>query len=148
MTQASELYSLYEVDNEKWLVQTLKLLKEKQLENLDLEHLIEELEAVSRRDRLTVESFLEQIIRHLLLLEYWQEQHEYNANHWQAEIMSFRNQLNEYLTQNLRNHLQENQLKVYQKALKYVKQKTGMIIHFPEDCPYTLEQLLNQDWLP
>ncbi len=145
MTQTNELYSLYETDNEKWLVQTLKLLKEKQLENLDLEHLIEELEAVSRRDKLTVESFLEQIIRHLLLLEYWQEQYEYNANHWQAEIMGFRTQLNEYLTQNLRNHLQENQSKVYQKALKYVRQKTGMKIHFPEDCPYNLEQLLNQD---
>ena len=148
MTQTNELYSLYEVDNEKWLAQTLKLLKENRLENLDLEHLIEDLEAVSRRDKLTVESFLEQIIRYLLLLEYWQEKNEYNANHWQAEIMSFRTQLNEYLTQNLRNHLQENQSKVYQKALKYVKQKTGMIIDFPKDCPYSLEQLLNQDWLP
>jgi predicted unusual protein kinase regulating ubiquinone biosynthesis (AarF/ABC1/UbiB family) len=148
MTQVSELYSLYEADNEQWLAQTLKLLKEKQLENLDLEHLIEELEAVGRRDKLTVESFLEQIIRHLLLLQYWEDQYEYNANHWQAEIISFKIQLNEYLSQNLRNHLQENQAKIYQKALKYVNRKTGMKIHFPEDCPYTLEQLLNQDWLP
>ena len=148
MTQTSDLYSLYEVDNEQWLAQTLKLLKEKQLENLDLEHLIQELEAVSRRDKLTVESFLEQIIRHLLLLQYWQEQNEYNANHWQAEIMSFRTQLNEYLTQNLRNHLQDNQAKVYQKALKYVRKKTSIMIDVPEDCPYTLEQLLAEDWLP
>jgi len=148
MTQVSELYSLYEADNEQWLAQTLKLLKEKRLENLDLEHLIEELEAVGRRDKLTVESFLEQIIRHLLLLQYWEDQYEHNANHWQAEIISFKIQLNEYLSQNLRNHLQENQAKVYQKALKYVNRKTGMKIHFPEDCPYNLEQLLNQDWLP
>lgn len=123
MTQTNDLYSLYEVDNEKWLAQTLKLLKEKKLENLDLDHLIEELEAVIRRDKLTVESFLEQIIRHLLLIQYWTEEYDYNANHWQAEIMSFRTQINEYLTQNLRNHLQENQAKVYQKALRYVKKK-------------------------
>ncbi|NET60224.1 MAG: DUF29 domain-containing protein [Symploca sp. SIO2E6] len=148
MTQASELYSLYEVDNEKWLAQTIKLIKGKKLGDLDLEHLIEELEAVSRRDKFTVESLLEQIIRHLLLLQYWQEEYEYNANHWQAEIMSFRTQLGDYLTQNLRNHLQKNQAKVYQKALKYVKKKTGMMIYFPEDNPYTLEQLLSQDWLP
>jgi len=145
MTTKSNLTSLYEIDNEKWLEQTIHLLKNNRVEELDLEHLIEELEELSRRDKLTVESFLEQIIRHLLLLEYWQEQYEYNANHWQAEIMGFRTQLNEYLTQNLRNHLQENQSKVYQKALKYVRQKTGMRIHFPEDCPYSLEQLLNQD---
>ena len=148
MIKISELSSLYETDNEQWLEQTLKLLKAKNLESLDLEHLIEELESVGRRDRLTVESFLEQIIRHLLLLQYWQAEYEYNANHWQAEIISFRTQINEYLTQNLRNYLEENQSKVYQKALKYVSKKTGMMVSFPEDCPYTLEQLIDRDWLP
>ena len=147
MTKISELSSLYETDNEQWFEQTLELLKEKRLESLDLEHLIEELEAVGRRDRLTVESFLEQIIRHLLLLQYWQSESDYNANHWQAEIMSFRTQINEYLTQK-RNNLEERQSKVYQKALKYVRKKTGMMVSFPEDCPYTLEQLLDEDWLP
>ncbi|HBQ99439.1 MULTISPECIES: DUF29 domain-containing protein [unclassified Roseofilum] len=148
MTKIDQLSHLYEIDNEEWFSQTLKLLKNKQLDRLDLEHLIEELESVGRRDRLTVESFLEQIIRHLLLLQYWQEKYDYNANHWQAEIMSFRTQLHEYLTQNLRNHLAENQSRVYQKALKYVSKKTGMIVDFPENCPYDLEQLLDQDWLP
>ncbi|MEA5578407.1 DUF29 domain-containing protein [Anabaena sp. UHCC 0451] len=148
MTQTSDLYSIYEVDNEKWLEQTLQLLKEKQLDALDLEHLIEELEAMSRRDKLTVESLLEQIIRHLLLLQYWQDENQYNANHWQAEIISFRTQINEYLTKNLQNHLQENQDKVYQKALKYVSKKTGMMIQFPQQCPYTLAQLLDENWLP
>lgn len=147
MNKINELSSLYETDNEQWLEQTIKLLKEKNLESLDLEHLIEELESVGRRDRLTVESFLEQIIRHLLLLQYWSAEYEYNANHWQAEIISFRTQLNEYLTQNLRNHLEKNQSKVYQKALNYVRKKTGLVI-FPEHCPYTLEQLIDQDWLP
>ena len=58
MTKTSDLYYLYDVDNEKWLVETLKILKEKRLENLDIEHLIEELEGLGRRDKLTVESFL------------------------------------------------------------------------------------------
>ncbi len=148
MNKISELSSLYETNNEQWLEQTLKLLQEKELESLDLEHLIEELESVGRRDRLIVESFLEQIIRHLLLLQYWQAEYKYNANHWQAEIISFRTQINEYLTPNLRNYLEENQSKVYQKALNYVNKKTGMMVSFPENCPYTLEQLLDQDWLP
>ncbi len=148
MTQTSDLYSLYEVDNEKWLEETLKLLKEKRLENLDLEHLIEELEELGRRDKKTVERFLEQIIRHLLLLQYWSSEYEYNSNHCQAEMMSFRTQLNEDLNQNLRNHLEVNQAKIYEKALKYVKQKTGYNIPFPEECPYILEQLLDINWLP
>ncbi|WP_034936867.1 DUF29 domain-containing protein [Gloeocapsa sp. PCC 73106] len=139
----NELCSLYYQDNEQWLLQTLNLLKERQLEKLDVEHLIEELEALSRRDKLTVESFLEQIIRHLLLLNYWTDESGYNSNHWRAEIVSFKTQINEYLTSTLRNHLQENLVKVYQKSLKYVRLKTGNSITFPENCPYSLEELLD-----
>jgi hypothetical protein len=62
---------LYEKDNEKWLQITIKLLKEKRLTELDLDNLIEELELLGRRDKLAVESLLEQIIRHLLILQYW-----------------------------------------------------------------------------
>ena len=148
MTTKSNLISLYEIDNEKWLEQTIHLLKNNHLEELDLEHLIEELEELSRRDKLTVESFLEQIIRHLLLYQYWTEQNEYNSNHWQAEIMSFRSQLDDYLTQNLRKHLLANQSKIYQKALRYVRKKTGYGIKFPEECPFRVEQLLDKNWLP
>ena len=148
MTVRSKLTSLYEIDNEQWLEQTINLLKNNRLEELDLEHLIEELEELSRRDKLTVESFLEQIIRHLLLYQYWTEQNDDNSNHWKAEIMSFRTQTNEYLNQNLRNHLLTNQSKIYEKALKYVRQKTGYKITFPKECPYSLEQLLEKNWLP
>lgn len=139
---------LYEKDNEKWLQITIKLLKEKRLTELDLDNLIEELELLGRRDKLAVESLLEQIIRHLLLLQYWTVESGYNANHWKAEIMSFRNQLQDYLTTNLRNHCDDNLEKVYQKALKYVNQKTGFSVTFPPECPYTLSQLLDVNWLP
>ena len=148
MTVRSNLTSLYEIDNEQWLEETINILKQNRLEELDKEHLIEELEELSRRDKKSVERFLELIIRHLLLLQYWTSEYEYNSNHWKAEIMSFRTQLNEDLTKNLRNHLQVNQAKVYKKALRYVRQKTGYEIMFPKDCPYTIEQLLDPNWLP
>ncbi len=83
----------------------------------------------------------------MLLLQYWTVEYEYNVNHLLAEIISFRTKINEYLTQNLRNYLQENQAKVYEKALKYVRQKTGYEMIFPENCPYSLEQLLDMNWL-
>ncbi|MEQ8467216.1 DUF29 domain-containing protein [Coleofasciculus sp. E1-EBD-02] len=148
MTVNMNLASLYDVDYDQWLARTINLLKENRFNELDKDHLIEELEDLSRREKKTVERFLEQIIRHLLLWQYWTVEHDYNANHWQAEIMSFRTQINEDLTQNLRNHLQENQVKIYEKALNYVNQKTGYEVDFPENCPYTLDQLLEMNWLP
>ena len=36
-----------------------------------------------------INALLEQIMRHLLMYEYWQTERKYNKNHWEAEIISF-----------------------------------------------------------
>ncbi|MDY7003253.1 MAG: DUF29 domain-containing protein [Cyanobacteriota bacterium] len=148
MTVKSNLISLYENEYKQWLVQRINFLKTNRFNELDKQHLIEELEELSRREKKIVERFLEQIIRHLLLLQYWIAEYEDNANQRLAEIMNFRTQINKYLTKILRNYLQENQAKVYEKLLKYVKQKTAYEIIFPENNSDTIEQLLDMKWLP
>jgi hypothetical protein len=35
----------------------------------------------------------------------------------------------------------------YQRARKSAQKKTKLTI-FPESCPYSLEQVLNNEWLP
>ena len=140
-----QLKKLYVIDDHLWLEETIKLLKENQLNNLDLENLIEELESLSKRDKNRVSSFLEQIIRHLLLLQYWTIE-EISQNHWRAEIQSFRTQLRKYLTKNLQTYLGDELHTIYQDALEYVRQKTGFSVDFPEKCPYTLEELLDKKW--
>ncbi len=146
MIVKTNLKQLYEIDDHLWLLETIDLLKQKKLDELDLENLIEELEALGRSDKTTVASFLEQIIRHLLLLQYWQEEYDRNSSHWEAEIFSFRKQLNRKLTTNLRNYLLEKLDFIYQDAFEYVKKKTKDKVDFPEKCPYTLDQLLDQDY--
>lgn len=144
----SQLKKLYEIDEHLWLEETIKILEENCLQELDLEHLIEELVSLLKRDKNRVSSFLEQIIRHLLLLQYWNEERERNKNHWQAEIQSFRTQLRKYLTTNLHNYLDNEINIIYQDALDYVRQKTGFSVDFPQECPYILEQLLDKKFLP
>ena len=68
----NDLKKLYEIDDHLWLEETIKLLRENRLNGLDIENLIEELESLSRRDKAKVKSLLEQIIIHVLLLQYWQ----------------------------------------------------------------------------
>jgi hypothetical protein len=148
MILITDLKALYEIDDQQWLEATIKLLKARRFQELDLDNLIEELEDLGSERRNAVETLLEQIIRHLLMSQYWLEQAQYNQNHWRAEIISFRTQLERRLTTNLRNYLAGRLPKIYQNALKYVRQKTGFTIEFPEQCPYNLEQLLDIDWLP
>lgn len=144
----TNLKNLYENDENLWLEETIKLLKEKRLNDLDVENLIEELESLGKRDKNRVSSFLEQIIRHLLLLQYWEVEKDRNNNHWRSEIQSFRTQLRKYLTTNLQNYLIEELDNIYDDGLDYVQEKTGFTINFPEECPYRFEELLNKKWFP
>jgi len=140
------LKNIYEIDEHLWLEETIKILKENRLDDLDIENLIEELESLSKKDKNRVSNFLEQIIRHLLLLQYWTIEQERNKNNWRAEILGFRTQIKKYLTANLHNYLADELNVIYQDALEYVREKTGLSVDFPQECPYTLEQLLDKKW--
>lgn len=148
MVSVTDLKNLYEIDDSQWLELTIKLLKERQFNALDLENLIEELEDLGKEKKNAVASLLEQVIRHLLLLQYWSIETEYNQVHWQGEIYNFRIQLKRRLTANLRNFLEEQLNYIYQDALGFVKIKTQNSVNFPPECPYSLDQLLDIEWLP
>ncbi|MBD2134945.1 MULTISPECIES: DUF29 domain-containing protein [unclassified Sphaerospermopsis] len=141
------LQQLYKIDDYEWLLTNIELLKQGKFNDVDLENLIEELADLGNEKKNAVASLLEQIIRHLLLYQYWTEETEINGHHWQAEIVSFRNQLKRRLTGNLRNYLSEEMLDIYADALKFVDVKTKFQVDFPQECPYTLEQLLDVDFL-
>ncbi|MFB2971702.1 DUF29 domain-containing protein [Aerosakkonema sp. BLCC-F183] len=144
----TDLKNLYEVDDYQWLEETVKLLKKQQFEDLDLDNLIEELEDLGKEKKNAVASLLEQVIRHLLLLQYWRSESEYNAVHWQEEIYNFRIQLRRRITTNLRNYLESELNSIYKDALGFVKIKTQNSVTFPPECPYSLDQLLDVEWLP
>ena len=147
MTAIIDLKTLYESNYLQWLEETIKCLKARQLAEVDYENLIKELEDLAKNEKRRVRSLLEQIIRHLLLYQYWDLEKPRNANHCAAEIISFRNQLNEDLSANLRKYLEDDFNRIYSNALDYVKAKT-QLTNLPELCPYTLEQILDKNWLP
>jgi hypothetical protein len=145
----NQLQQLYEIDDYLWLEETIKVLKNKDLENLDIDNLIEELESLGRSELNKVRSLLKQIIIHILLLEYWQEEYDRNCSHWKGEIIAFRDDLNNSLTTTLKNKLVQELESIYNVAVKIVSTKTGLSKNvFPENCPYSLEQLLDDNWYP
>jgi hypothetical protein len=142
------LKDLYELDYLAWYETTLEQLKQKNLMELDLDSLSEVLENLVRDTKRSGESYLKQIIIHLLLIEYWNSE-KINHRHWAAEIINFRDELETDMTTNLRKHLNQEKDNIYGKALKYVVMKTGLNKKvFPNKCPYSLQQLLDNDWFP
>jgi hypothetical protein len=145
--QISDLQKLYHTEYDQWLAQTILLLKNRQLESIDYEHLIEELEALGRSEKSAVKNLLLQIIVHLLLYEFWETERDRNINHWAGEIVTFRVQLEDKFTTNLRNLLAQELDNIYSNAVLIVFKKTRLI-NLPQHCPYSLEQLLDKDWFP
>ncbi|CCH95257.1 conserved hypothetical protein [Microcystis aeruginosa PCC 9432] len=56
------LEQLYEREYDRWLSETIELLKNRQLDQLDYEHLIEELAALRRSEKTAVKSLILSII--------------------------------------------------------------------------------------
>ena len=147
MTHARQsLSSIYEEDYQQWLDKTVLLLKNRQVDSLDYEHLIEELEALGREQKNAVESLVIQVIQHLLFYQYWSSEREDNQRHWRGELIGFRTQLELRLTTNLRNHLSNRLDYLYGKARKMAEVKTDLKL--PSASPYTLADILDEDWLP
>jgi hypothetical protein len=121
----NSLKHLYKLDYLAWYETTLEQVKNNQLNDLDLDNLSEVLENLIRDTKRSSESYLRQIIIHLLLIEYWHPE-RINHRHWATEIDNFRGELEIDLTTNLRKHLRNRKELIYQKAIKNVILKTGL----------------------
>ena len=141
-----DLKSLYETDYIQWLEAMINRLKNHQFNDLDAENLIEELEALGRNEKSAVASLVIKLIQHLLLYQYWEVEKEYNRKHWQIEIIAFRTQIELKMTTNLKNYLRERLDYLYRKAKKIAELKSDLSL--PSVNPYSLEQILDEDWLP
>ncbi|GBF78907.1 hypothetical protein AsFPU1_0298 [Aphanothece sacrum FPU1] len=144
------LPDIYNTDFVLWIDETVKQLKNKDLVNLDWEHLIEEIEALGSEQRRKVRSYLKQLFIHLLLYRYWISEKERCERGWQDEIENFRDELEDLLeSKTLYNYCLQEWDNMYVKARLRVIQKTGLEPSiFPIDCPFTLEQILDFDFLP
>jgi hypothetical protein len=135
-----------DTEYDSWLLEQAQLLRDRDFQHLDIDNLVEELEALVRGEKSSVEQFAYLIMLHLLLIEYWHEQSEWNRNHWEAEIMGFRLQLNNKLTTNLRNHLVQRLDFLYGQAYQAAIKKTKSSINgdrFPQERKYSLEDIIN-----
>lgn len=147
-TQAS--YQIYEQDYPEWLDITLKQLQNQDLENIDWEHLIEEITALGNEQRRKVESYLLRLLIHLLLYDYWKSEKDWSGRGWEKEIDNFRLELDLLLESKvLHNHCAQILDKIYIKARNNAIRKSELSPKiFPETCPYSLMEILNPEWLP
>jgi hypothetical protein len=140
--------SLYDRDFAAWLVTTAMQLRERDYENLDWDNLIEEIEAMGRRERKSLTSNLVIVLLHLLK---WQYQPEMRSGSWKGSIREHRRRIHRDLrdSPSLQPYLLETFAEAYTNAFPQAADETGLSIEtFPVDCPYTIEQVLDSEFLP
>ena len=148
MISALSSLSLYERDYVEWLDVTIEQLQNRDLKHLDWTNLMEEVEALGSEQRHKAESYLIQLLKHLLLYQYWESEKLYCAKDWLEEIDNSRNKLEILLrSKTLYNHLVFILETSYQRARRSSKTKSDLNI-FPVNCPYSMEQILDPDWFP
>ncbi|MDJ0599611.1 MAG: DUF29 domain-containing protein [Crocosphaera sp.] len=140
--------TLYETDFNLWLEETAKLLKENKLDQLDIENLIEEIEAMGRSEKRGFRSNLEQLLLHLLK---WKYQPNKRSGSWKRSIIERRNRMLDDLedSPSYKPYYEQIFNKCYQNARKYAEAETGLPINtFPEICPFLKTNVLIIDYLP
>ncbi|MBX9258883.1 DUF29 domain-containing protein [Desmonostoc muscorum CCALA 125] len=139
---------LYEQDFYLWIQTTAELLKQKNFTQLDLENLIEEIQTMGRSEKKALRSNLEVVLMHLLKYNY---QAEKRSGSWRATIREHRKRLKEALEESpsLKPYFDEVFRQCYDDARLMAADETELAVAtFPEQSPFTPEQILDRDFLP
>ena len=118
----------------------------------DREHLAEEVEDLGNSYRDAVRSQVRRILLHSLKLGYSPARDP--RSDWMDSIDDARAEIEDKLTPSLRRDIEETLPRLYANARKRAGRdlethgEHGAIGSLPTDCPYTIDQILAEDWYP
>jgi hypothetical protein len=137
---------LYEHDVLAWSERQAELLRRvargERVNDVDWDHVVEEIEDVGVSELNAVHSYLYQMLVHLLKLRGWPDLEP--EQHWRAEIDAFQAGLERRFTPSMRQRIDLE--KIHARAVRQI----GLIQYGgkpalapPATCPVTLDQLLS-----
>ncbi|MCM0592325.1 MAG: DUF29 domain-containing protein [Gloeotrichia echinulata IR180] len=139
---------LYDQDFYLWIQTNIELLQQGRLTELDLENLIEELTTMGRSEKKATRSNLEVVLMHLLKYRY---QAEKRSGSWRATIREHRKRLRLAFVESpsLQPYFYEVFSECYDHARLLAADETELhLATFPQQSPFTPEQVLDPDFLP
>jgi hypothetical protein len=150
----------YEEDVYAWAEQQAsalrRLMSRHDLPNeLDLVHVAEEIEDVGLSELRAVESFLENILVHLIKL--WAEPSALSADHWEGEIFTSHSDLRRRITPAMRRKIDLDGLwlaavrlasKRLRRSSAPVQARLAALPHAVGVCPWSLDELCDVDFEP
>ena len=139
---------LYEKDFYAWAAENARLMREGRLNEIDTEHIAEELESMTRSEKRELINRLAVLIAHLLK---WQFQPDRRSNSWKNSIDLQREDVSALLedSPSLRYEMEDKLKRAYHKAKLLAAADTSMSRGaFADECPYDLDQIMSDEFWP
>lgn len=140
--------NLYDADFYTWTHRQADLLRQGRFNELDTQHLIEELNSMGARERRELVNRLAVLLAHLLK---WRYQPDRRGTSWQRTIKIQRMEIADLVADNpgLKPEITELFTKAYQKARLLASDESGIDEStLPGESPFTLEQTLDENYWP
>jgi len=136
----------YESDLYEWTKEQADALRRRAANALDWDNLAEEIEALGGSNVDQIESRLENLILHLLK---WKYQPELQCASWRGSIFEARHRIARLIKKNpsLSAYPGEYLPEAYPVARRRALAETGLL-RLPEACPWTIGEILAEDYLP
>lgn len=139
---------LYQEDYYGWLQENAQLIREKRFSEIDVDNIVEELESMGKSEKRELSSHLTILLMHLLK---WQYQTVKRSTSWRNTIAVQRIDIRELLedSPSLKSEILDKIATAYKKAKLAAEIETGIEKqNFPAECPFSLEQILDEEFLP
>lgn len=143
---APQVGTPYEVDLSAWAMEQAAHLRARTWSALDLQHLIDEVEAVARTERNALTSALRVVLLHMLK---WDHQPNRRTRSWATSIRVQRLAAEERLedSPSLRGQWEDILIRAYRRARIEAAAETQLPESaFPMECPYTVDEVMTRDF--
>lgn len=141
-------HELHDKDFYAWTKETAQLLKEGKINEVDVMNIAEELEDMGISNKRALISCFSVLIAHLLK---WKFQKERRGKSWRLTIKGQRLRIQDLLQESpsLKHQIELRLSIAYIDARLMAEKETGLNIDtFSEECPFTLEQCLDEEFWP
>ena len=138
----------YDQDFYGWTVEQVALLQNKQFDQIDLEHIIEEIESMGKAERNQLRNRLTVLLMHLLK---WQYEPSHRCTSWVQTIREQRRAIPRLIKENpsLKSSLADLLLDAYSNAVEDAADETSLPISlFPTECPWLYTQFMDKEFFP
>jgi len=131
-----------------WAMANAALLKQRKYQEADMDMIIEELEEMGGSNENQLINRLGVLIAHLLK---WQFQPELRGRSWEGTIEEQRHKIKRLIKKNpsLKTKISEAIEEGFADSKTTIKKDTPLDLKLlPTECPYTFEQMMNDEFYP